>query len=131
VPLWTNRYNGPVDGPDQPESRASLAIGPDGAVYVTGASDGVSGSDTGFDYATVKYVTPRPKLAIQPLAPGSMTVNLTLSGPPDSAWSIERAVALTGPWTNLGPMTIPPSGSGPFQDPSPPKPTAFYRARQP
>ena len=40
VPLWSNVYNGPADGHDQPQASSSLAIGPDGAVYVTGASDG-------------------------------------------------------------------------------------------
>jgi hypothetical protein len=130
VPIWTNGYNGPGDGLDQPQSKASLALGPDGAVSVVGASDGVSGSDTGFDYATVKYVTPRPKLTIQPLLADASKVNLTLSGAPNSAWSIERAMTFPGPWTNLGPVTIPPSGSGSFQDPSPPKPAVFYRARQ-
>src|SRR5439155_681268 len=40
VLLWTNRYNGPANGDDQPQTKSCLAIGPDGAVYVTGASDG-------------------------------------------------------------------------------------------
>ena len=40
VPLWTNRYNGPANGDDVPLTKQSLALGPGGSVYVTGASDG-------------------------------------------------------------------------------------------
>jgi hypothetical protein len=39
VPLWTQRYNGPANGDDTPMNRKSLGLGPDGSVYVTGASD--------------------------------------------------------------------------------------------
>ena len=47
VPLWTKRYNGPVEVlyngpvylPGGGYSKSSLAIGSDGAVYVTGASE--------------------------------------------------------------------------------------------
>jgi len=56
MPLWTNRYNGPANGPDRLQSRFALAIGLDGAVYVTGASDGDYSSGETPDYATVKYV---------------------------------------------------------------------------
>ncbi len=56
VPLWTNRYNGPANGSDSPGSRFALALGPDGAVYITGASDGNYSGDGTSDYATVKYV---------------------------------------------------------------------------
>jgi len=130
VPLWTNRYDGPGHGFDGPGGKACLAIGPDGAVYVTGGSDGVYGTfEDGFDYATIKYVT-APVLAIQPPVGGSSDVLLMLSGTPNSVWTIERAAELLGPWANLGPVTIPPNGSAPFPDPSFPKPAAIYRARQ-
>jgi len=130
VPLWTNRYDGPGHGVDSPGGKYCLAIGPDGAVYVTGVSDGVYGTfEDGFDYATIKYVTV-PVLAIQPPVGGSSDVHLMLSGTPNSVWTIERAAALPGPWTNLGPVMIPTNGSAPFLDPSSPQPAAFYRARQ-
>jgi uncharacterized delta-60 repeat protein len=50
---WVVRYDGPPHGFD---AAFALAAGPDGEVYVTGASPG---SGTGDDYATVKY-SPRP-----------------------------------------------------------------------
>jgi hypothetical protein len=60
VPLWTNRYNGPADGDEVIPSKYCLAAGTDGAVYVTGASDGNFSSEPvwgrTYDFATVKYV---------------------------------------------------------------------------
>jgi hypothetical protein len=52
--LWTNRYNGPANGDD---SAAALAVGPDGSVYVTGASDDSYSGGYTPDFATIKYVT--------------------------------------------------------------------------
>ena len=45
---WTKRYNGPVNGEDRGES---LVVDESGNTFVTGYSK----SNTGFDYATVKY----------------------------------------------------------------------------
>jgi hypothetical protein len=126
VPLWTNRYNGPIYLPGGAYSKSSLAIGSDGAVYVTGASeDGVFPSD----FLTVKYVW-RTEIAIQLLSTIPPKVNLTLSGAPNSSWAIERAPELTGPWTNLNALVIGPNGSAQFQDTNSPYPAGFYRARQ-
>jgi len=49
--LWTERYNGPGNGYDRP---ASLKIDDYGNVYLTGWSLGI-GSNSDFDYATIKY----------------------------------------------------------------------------
>jgi len=125
VPLWTNRYNGPGNSEDRPQTKSSLAIGSDGAVYVTGASEGLSSSD----FVTVKYVW-QPEIAIQPLSTIPPTLNLTLSAAPNSSWAIERALEPTGPWTNLNALVIGPNGSAQFQDINPPSPAGFYRARQ-
>jgi hypothetical protein len=134
VGLWTNRYNGPANGPDRPGPSLwiskCLAIGPNSEVYVTGGSDGHYGEASIFDYATIKYVW-RPQLAIPPFVTGSSTVNLTLSGPQNSSWSIQRALALTGSWTNLGLSLLGTNGLGIFSDPNPPAQGGFYRAVQP
>jgi len=49
VQQWVARYNGPGNGDD---IATSLAVDDAGNVYVTGTSDG---SDTDYDYATIKY----------------------------------------------------------------------------
>jgi uncharacterized delta-60 repeat protein len=49
VPLWTNRYNGPVDGEDRAQA---LAVDGSGNVVVTGYSEGGSSA---LDYLTIKY----------------------------------------------------------------------------
>jgi hypothetical protein len=124
VLLWTNHYSG-GNGYDRPQTKSSLAIGSDGAVYVTGASNGLFLSD----FATVKYVW-RPEIAIQLLSTIPPKVNLTLSGAPNSSWALERTLELTGPWTNLSALLIGANGSAQFQDTNPPSPAGFYRARQ-
>ncbi len=130
VPLWTNRYNGPAKGRNVP-AIGGLAVGRDGAVYVTGSSNGdYSGFGAVSDYATIKYVW-RPYLSIQPLTAGSSTVNLSLSGPQSSSWSVQRALNITGPWTNLGVSLIGTDGLGTFSDASLPAQGAFYRVTQP
>ncbi|MCI0536078.1 MAG: SBBP repeat-containing protein [Verrucomicrobiales bacterium] len=67
MPLWTNRYDGPAHGPESPGSRFSLAIGPDGAVYVTGSSDGDPSDATIYDFVTIKYIV-SPLIVAQPLS---------------------------------------------------------------
>jgi hypothetical protein len=71
----------------------------------------------------------RPEIAIQPLSTSSPKVNLTLSAAPNSTWAIERALELTGPWTNLSALLIGANGSAQFQDTNSPYPAGFYRAR--
>lgn len=51
VALWTNRYNGPVNGAD---FASSLAVDGSGNVFVTGGS---IGDGTASDYATLAYST--------------------------------------------------------------------------
>jgi len=65
--LWANRYNGPASGADLPTTRQSLALGPDGSVYVTGGSDGDYSSGRYNDYVTIKYAV-SPWIADQPVS---------------------------------------------------------------
>jgi hypothetical protein len=71
----------------------------------------------------------RPEIAIQLLSTISPKVNLTLSAAPNSSWALERALELTGPWTNLSALLIGTNGSAQFQDTNSPYPAGFYRAR--
>jgi hypothetical protein len=63
LPLWTNRYNGPANADDVPVTKRSLALAPDGSVYVAGVTDGDSATDV-YSIATVKYVVSGPSLFI-------------------------------------------------------------------
>jgi hypothetical protein len=118
MPLWTNRYSGPKNGDDR---ASALTVAPDGAIYVTGTSGG--------DYATVKYIT--SQLSIGPLLPGAPDANLSLLAAPNSSWTIQRALQLSGGWTNVGTVVTDTNGFGLLQDTPRPAGGAFYRARQP
>jgi hypothetical protein len=72
----------------------------------------------------------RPEIAIRLLPTIPPKVNLALSAAPNSSWAIQRALELTGPWTNLSALLIGPNGSAQFQDTNSPYPAGFYRARQ-
>jgi len=52
VPLWTNRYNGPGNGDDEPQA---VAVDGGGNVFVTGYSAGTNVYPYNSDYATIKY----------------------------------------------------------------------------
>jgi hypothetical protein len=120
IPLWTNRYDGPGAGTDE---SYSLAIGPGGAVYVTGAS-----SDTNqYDFATVKYIS-GPK--IQPLAlAGTTNLIVTWTAVPGQSYQLQCSTNLsTTNWqavTNI--VAIDPTVSVNVT----PASGVFYRVAQP
>jgi len=90
IPLWTNSYDGPTKGRDAPSSKQSLAIGPDGSVYVTGAS-----SNGRFaDYATIKYAA-TGLIQLEKLADKAV---LRWGYP---SFSLESAPFITGAFTNV------------------------------
>jgi hypothetical protein len=66
--LWEALYNGPGNGSD---SGTSLALGPDGSLYVTGNSNGGASGD---DFATIKYAFSAATVSINSFAPMSAPV---------------------------------------------------------
>jgi hypothetical protein len=126
--FWSNRYDGPVGGDDSHPGNSCLAVGPDGSVYVTGASHGASDGDTNYDYATIKYMpAPDIRLAgIDPL-PGAAW-RLTLTAPTNVGYRLEASSNLAN-WLTLTNYTNLPATSIQYTDtPSPSVSTRFYRA---
>jgi hypothetical protein len=70
-----------------------------------------------------------PTLGIQPQTVSATNFTISLSAAPGSVWNLERAVLLSGPWTNIGSIILGTNGAGFFQDTNPPTGSAFYRAR--
>ena len=118
--LWEKRYNGPANGNDGVLTSHSLAIGPNGMVAITGSSGG--------DYATVVYREVLPPIAIALVSTG---VRISFSGTPGLSYKIERAPAITGPWTTINIQTAPASGLLDYLDAPPLPGQAFYRTVQP
>jgi uncharacterized delta-60 repeat protein len=102
VPLWTNRYNGPVNGQDTPHTKSCLAVGLDGSVFVTGASD-ASFDGESHDFATVKYGNlPLPiPLHIERIA------NQAVLSWTNAAFRLQSAPAVTALFTNILGATSP------------------------
>jgi uncharacterized delta-60 repeat protein len=138
--LWEQRYNGPANGDDSmalsffhptfvftvPSS--SLALGPNGMVAVTGSSDGNLGPSISYDFATVVYWENLPPLSVALVPTG---VRLRFTGVPGRSYSIERAPAVTGPWTRLATPTAPASGLLEYIDGTSSADCVFYRTTQP
>ena len=80
IPLSTNRYNGPANGPDIPSGKSSIALTPDGGVVITGGSDGADSTATIYDYFTVKYTVATPiTIRAVRMAGGTFSASFTSS----------------------------------------------------
>jgi hypothetical protein len=123
VPLWTNRYNGPANGDDVPLTKQSLALGPGGSVYVTGASDGDSSDGQILDFVTIKYVvSDAPSLSIAlsnsfaviswPLAFGNFRLQENTNIAQTNGWSAVAAARATN--NGFISITLPVAGSRNF-----------------
>jgi hypothetical protein len=103
TPLWTQRYNGPANGDDTPWNRKSLGLGPDGSVYVTGASDQDPSTEQQYQFAVVRYGEPvniPPTVSISSPPSGSSFVspaNVAITAnASDSDGSIDRVDFYSG-----------------------------------
>ena len=133
VALWTNRFDGATNTAD---GAFGAAVDASGNVFVTGIAGPdcltIAYSAAGAALWTNRYTNPvLPRLAVQPLVAASSTVSLNLSGPTNAPWTIQRALTIAGPWTNLGPSLTGTNGSGTFLDADPPPKGAFYRVAPP
>jgi hypothetical protein len=115
--LWEKRYNGPANGFDLP---SGLVLGPDGMVAVTGSSSG--------DYATVVYWENLPAVSLALVSTG---IRLRFTGIPGRSYTLERAPAVTGPWTSIHTQIAPASGALEYIDTTVPIGSGFYRTTQP
>src|SRR5262249_12620255 len=79
-------------------------------------------------YAARAIVSP-PVLAIEPDGSGGYFINF--SGVPGSAYRLQRAPTVKGPWSTSAPQTAPVSGLLQFWDLFPPPGQGFYRSVQP
>ena len=127
--LWEMRYNGPAHGEERMDNSHSLALGLNGMVAITGSSDGnfVNNPAT-FDYATVVYREPLPAISVGRVPIG---VRLRFTGDPGRTYTIERSLAVTGPWTPINTPAAPIGGLIEYVDANPPVSTAFYRTTTP
>ena len=74
------------------------------------------------------YREPLPPLSIA-LDPAG--IHLRFTGVASHAYNIERAPAVTGPWSTIATPTAPPGGLIEYTDTNPPPGTAFYRTSTP
>jgi hypothetical protein len=69
-----------------------------------------------------------PLLAIDLVPSG---VRLRFTGIPGLTYHIQRALAVTGPWSIIATLPASPDGFIEYVDPNPPVVTAFYRTNTP
>jgi hypothetical protein len=87
----------------------------------------ITGSSSG-DFATVVYGEVLPPISIALVSTG---VRLSFTGTPGVSYKIERAPAVTGPWTTINTQTAPASGLIEYLGTNLPVGAAFYRTAQP
>ena len=110
---------------------STLEMGRDGFI---GAVDefmvfgrGVTADEVSLIYGFGLNLTPKATF-VSPVTGSS--VLLPINGTARSSWGMERAVSISGPWTNIGSVLLDGSGFGSFQDTNPPPSAGFYRASQ-
>jgi hypothetical protein len=88
----------------------------------------VTGSTSNGGYATVVYREVPEAVSIKLISTG---VCVRFSGVSGRRYNVERAPAVTGPWSTINTQTAPLSGAFEYLDTNPPAAAAFYRASEP
>jgi hypothetical protein len=114
-------------------SALGSGVGPVNALAILGTDLYVGGAFTTAGGKVSPYVARavlfRPLLSIEPDGFGGYFIDF--SGVPGSAYRLQRASALAGPWATSAPQIAPPSGQVEFWDLFPPLGKGFYRTVQP
>lgn len=95
-------------------------------LYAGGAFTTAGGKVSAY---VAKAVVSPPVLALEP--DGADGYLVRFSGVPGTAYRLQRARALAGPWDSGAPQTAPASGRVEFRDTSPAPGQTFYRVVQP
>jgi uncharacterized delta-60 repeat protein len=127
VPLWTNRYNGPAAGRDQP---CGLAVASNGELIVAGSSDGAYSGRVVYDYAVVKYSMPPSIVGFDKWS--ASRFQFSSAGMPGRLYVTEFATNLTGgAWFDLGTNMADLNGLWTVTDFAATNAQRFYRTRTP
>jgi Concanavalin A-like lectin/glucanases superfamily/Bacterial Ig domain/Immunoglobulin domain len=103
-------------------------IGTDSFTY--SVSDGRGGSGSALVIVQVRSAND-PSGNLLPLTPIAGGFSVSFAGIPGRPYTLQRAEAVTGPWSNLASVIVGATGIGIFDDTNSPPPTAFYRTVYP
>jgi hypothetical protein len=135
ISLWTNRYNGPASGHDRPFTSHSLALSPDGSVFVAGGSAASNPGGPTSEFAIIKYVTLGDGVSgsnlvtsLQLSAPGPNSNTITFAGIPGNIYSAQFATNLFGPWMDFSTNIADTNGDWTVIDDHARSGSGFYRS---
>jgi hypothetical protein len=118
--LWEKRFNEPLSGDFPCDPSTYLALGPNGTIAVSGSSS--------CDFATVVYREVPAAVSIHLISAGA---RVRFSGISGRTYHIERAPAVTGPWSTINTQAAPGSGLFEYLDTNALAPAAIYRTSEP
>jgi len=118
--IWEKRLTSASKPDFELNSPHRLALGSNGMVAVTGTSYG--------GYATFVYREVPEVVSINLVSAG---IRLRFSGVSGRGYNIERAPAVSGPWSTINTQTASASGLFEYLDTNSPPAAAFYRTSEP
>ena len=113
------------NGTNGASSYTALASGNDGSLYVTTSSGGTLGGGNIFRLSVA------PRNSMLPLTRNGNSWNVSFKGPTATAFLLQRATNLAGPWTIVTNITTAADGTAQYLDSAPPAARGFYRTANP